>query len=177
MLAKNNPRSRPYRLPSWEPTLRKRGLLSADIRYREVATDLARQVSGALYGSWNRLDRPGVGIAPQGMGTAFALEVTTVSPQVLEQTAPFHETMTVSRIASGGTPRKIVENVSSRAAISADGQRIAFIRDNDSENSLIVANSDGSDQTIVATRQRPDNFYPRAIAWTPGYRRTGGWRG
>jgi eukaryotic-like serine/threonine-protein kinase len=68
---------------------------------------------------------------------------------------------------SGGAPHKIVENVSSRAAISPDGQRIAFIRDNGSENSLIVVNSDGSEQTIVATRQRPDNFYPRAITWTP----------
>lgn len=68
---------------------------------------------------------------------------------------------------SGGAPHKIVENVSSPAAISADGQRIAFIRENASENSLIVANSDGSEQTIIATRQRPDSFYPRALTWTP----------
>jgi len=73
---------------------------------------------------------------------------------------------------AGGAAHKVVENLASRGAISADGKRIAFIRESASasENSLIVANSDGSEERILATRQRPDNFYPGAITWSPDAR-------
>lgn len=37
---------------------------------------------------------------------SLTLKVTPVPPQMLEQTAPLHSTTTVSRMASGGTPRK-----------------------------------------------------------------------
>ena len=55
--------------------------------------------------------------------------------------------------ALGGVARKILENVSSRVALSADDQRIAFIRGGFSanENSLVVANSDGSGERLIAT--------------------------
>ncbi len=71
--------------------------------------------------------------------------------------------------ALGGVARKIVENVSSRAALSADDQRIAFIRGGPfaSENSLIVANGDGSGERVIARHKSPDNFYSGGIAWTP----------
>lgn len=71
--------------------------------------------------------------------------------------------------ASRGVVHRVIENISSRGAISADGKRIAFIRESASaaENSLIVANIDGSDERILATRPRPDNFNSRAITWTP----------
>jgi serine/threonine protein kinase len=71
--------------------------------------------------------------------------------------------------AVGGMAQKIVENIRSRAALSADDTRIAFIRGDpfDEENSLVVANSDGSGEKVIATRKRPDNFYFGGIAWTP----------
>ena len=70
--------------------------------------------------------------------------------------------------ASGGKPRKIIEYVSSRAALSPDGNRIGFIRGGpfDVENSLVLANSDGSAEQVVATRKGPDNF-AGGITWTP----------
>jgi serine/threonine protein kinase len=70
--------------------------------------------------------------------------------------------------ALGGMARKISENVSSRAALSPDGSRIAFIRGDpfDKENSLVVANSDGSGEQPLTTRQAPDNF-AGGIAWPP----------
>jgi serine/threonine protein kinase/Tol biopolymer transport system component len=69
----------------------------------------------------------------------------------------------------GGVARKIVEDVSSRAALSADDQRIAFIRGSPfaSENSLIVANSDGSGERVIATHKSPDSFHSGTVAWTP----------
>lgn len=72
--------------------------------------------------------------------------------------------------AAGGSARKIVENATSRAALSADDKRIAFIRGGffEPENSLLLANSDGSEERVIATRKRPDNFYFGGIAWTPG---------
>src|SRR5205085_629356 len=53
-------------------------------------------------------------------------------------------------------------------ALSADDQRIAFIRGGFSanENSLVVANSDGSGERLIATHKNPENFY-YGIAWTP----------
>jgi len=71
--------------------------------------------------------------------------------------------------ALGGLARKIVENVSSRAPLSWDDKRIAFIRGGffANENSLVVANSDGSGEQMVATRKSPENFYWGGIAWTP----------
>ena len=71
--------------------------------------------------------------------------------------------------ALGGVARKIVANVSSRAALSADDQLIAFIRGGPfaDENSLIVANRDGTGERVIATHKSPDNFYSGGVAWTP----------
>jgi len=81
-------------------------LLSPDLWHREVAPDLACEAVGERRVPRHRLHRTGLGMAPQGMGTALTLEVTPVPPQMLEQTAPFPPTITVSRMASGGTPRQ-----------------------------------------------------------------------
>ena len=71
--------------------------------------------------------------------------------------------------ASGGPARKVVENVSSRAAVSWDDKRIAFIRGGflANENSLVVANCDGTEEQVIDTRKSPGNFYPGGLAWTP----------
>ncbi len=81
-------------------------LLGPNLWHREVATNLASEAVGYLRVPRHRLNRTGLWIEPQGMGTSFTLEVTPLPPQMLEQTAPLHPTMTVSRMASGGTPRK-----------------------------------------------------------------------
>lgn len=70
--------------------------------------------------------------------------------------------------AFGGMARKIIENVSSRVALSPDGNSIAFIRGGpwEDENSLILANSEGGGERVVATRKGPDNF-AGTITWKP----------
>ncbi|MFZ0748181.1 MAG: DPP IV N-terminal domain-containing protein, partial [Pyrinomonadaceae bacterium] len=70
--------------------------------------------------------------------------------------------------AFGGQPEKIIENVSSRAALSPDGNRIAFIRGGpwEKENSLILTDIEGSEEQVIATRKGPDNF-AGGITWTP----------
>ena len=55
-------------------------LVGSDLWHREVATNLAREAVGDLRVPWYRLHRTGLGIAPQGMGTALTLEVTAVPP-------------------------------------------------------------------------------------------------
>ena len=62
--------------------------------------------------------------------------------------------------SSGGPQRKIVENVNSRAALSANGKQLAFVRGDPfaRKNSLVVTESDGSQERVLATREGPDNF-------------------
>jgi serine/threonine protein kinase len=71
--------------------------------------------------------------------------------------------------ALGGVARKIAENATSRAVLSSDDKRIAFVRSGlvANENSLVVANSDGSGEQVIATRRSPENFYRGGIAWAP----------
>jgi hypothetical protein len=97
-------------------------LLGPALWHSEVTTDLANKAVGDLRVPRHRLHRTGLGIAPQGMGTALTLEVTPVPPQMLEQTAPLHPPMTVSRIASGGTPRKPSSRRSARISAMASAR-------------------------------------------------------
>ncbi|HKP38693.1 MAG TPA: protein kinase [Pyrinomonadaceae bacterium] len=71
--------------------------------------------------------------------------------------------------AFGGMAQKVVENFSARVELSSDDKRMAFVRGGflEKENSLVVANSDGSGEQIVATHKAPLNFYPDGISWTP----------
>ncbi|HVQ38085.1 MAG TPA: protein kinase, partial [Pyrinomonadaceae bacterium] len=71
--------------------------------------------------------------------------------------------------AFGGLARKIVPNLTARVALSFDDKHIAFIRGGffEGENSLIVANSDGSGERVLATHKAPLNFYFDGVAWAP----------
>jgi hypothetical protein len=55
-------------------------LLGPDLWHGEVATNLAHEAVGDLRVPRHRLNRTGLGIAPQGMGTSLTLEVTAVPP-------------------------------------------------------------------------------------------------
>jgi len=56
--------------------------------------------------------------------------------------------------ALGGTPRKLADRVDSPVTFSSDGRQMAFARNDDvkSESYLIVADSSGAQETILATR-------------------------
>jgi serine/threonine protein kinase/Tol biopolymer transport system component len=72
--------------------------------------------------------------------------------------------------AFGGVPRKILSNVASVIALSPDGSRLAFIRNDNvatGEDQLIVANADGSNESKLAVR-KGDAFFPTSgLSWSP----------
>jgi serine/threonine protein kinase/Tol biopolymer transport system component len=70
--------------------------------------------------------------------------------------------------AAGGRPDKILDNVTGRISFAPDGSRFAFIRlDVDLwQQSLVVANSDGTRERSVLTRRRPNYFSRFGVAWS-----------
>ena len=69
----------------------------------------------------------------------------------------------------GGTPRKVLTGVNGPITFSPDGQRFAFVRNSDDQSgsSLMVANSDGSGERILASRKGDDFFYNQGPSWSP----------
>ena len=68
----------------------------------------------------------------------------------------------------GGTPQRIMGGVTSPVTFSPDGKQLAFIRPSTSESALIVANSDGTGERKLATRQLPEYFSQGGgPAWSP----------
>jgi Tol biopolymer transport system component/DNA-binding winged helix-turn-helix (wHTH) protein len=70
----------------------------------------------------------------------------------------------------GGVPTKIVDRPEGKFSISADDSQIAFIRevinrDGQREYSLLVANSDGSNERILMVRAHPDKL--DVPLWSP----------
>ncbi len=64
----------------------------------------------------------------------------------------------------GGTPKRIVDDIGSLVAWSADGRRMAFVRNLsksatlETTTALITANPDGNDERVLAVRRRPSYF-------------------
>lgn len=69
----------------------------------------------------------------------------------------------------GSTPRKLLVDLDSPVTFSPDGKRFAFIRryTNQGESALMIANSDGGGERIVAKRKQPNFFNEVAPAWSP----------
>lgn len=69
---------------------------------------------------------------------------------------------------SGGTTRKVADNVWSNFSISPDGKRLAFIRRDLTRNAylLILSNIDGSGEIELNMRNAPP-FYVNAFSWSP----------
>ena len=72
----------------------------------------------------------------------------------------------------GGTPTKVLDNVYSAIGFSPDGKQFAFMRRNQNNTELIVANTDGSGQPrTIATRKQPDSFSTSGPSWSPDGKR------
>jgi serine/threonine protein kinase len=75
--------------------------------------------------------------------------------------------------ALGGAPRMLVEQMESPASFSPDGSRFAWLRSDfptAGVSSLMIANADGSDERVLATRTLPELLAPlyfTAPSWSP----------
>jgi serine/threonine protein kinase/dipeptidyl aminopeptidase/acylaminoacyl peptidase len=69
----------------------------------------------------------------------------------------------------GGVSRKVLEDIDSPVAISPDGKRLAFVRRNRAqvEDQLIIANLNGSNERVLASRRGADFFWIGGPAWSP----------
>jgi eukaryotic-like serine/threonine-protein kinase len=65
----------------------------------------------------------------------------------------------------GGEPRRLSVGVNSPVTFSPDGSRMAFVRVNHGVYDLILANANGSDESVLATRTLPDVLWKPA--WSP----------
>ena len=88
----------------------------------------------------------------------------------------------------GGTPRKVVDDISCPIGFSPDGKQIAFVRSRlrggtrggqnggveQGESALLVANADGTEERKIATRdggKRFGNFFNGGVVWSPDGKR------
>lgn len=69
----------------------------------------------------------------------------------------------------GGTPRLIVDRISSRVGFSPDGRHMAFIRSQPESKatSIVIAQADGQNARSVLTRQENEFVSYAAPAWSP----------
>ena len=81
---------------------------------------------------------------------------------------------TLYRISTiGGAPKRILSRIDSPAVFSPDGKRLAFVRADfprDGMSALLVAPSDGSQESTVLTKTAPEYLVPiffNAPAWSP----------
>ncbi len=72
----------------------------------------------------------------------------------------------------GGTPTKVLDRVFSAIGFSKDGAQFAFVRRNQDDMELIVANTDGSGQPrTIAVRKQPNGFSTSGPSWSPDGKR------
>ncbi|HEX8116109.1 MAG TPA: winged helix-turn-helix domain-containing protein, partial [Pyrinomonadaceae bacterium] len=67
--------------------------------------------------------------------------------------------------ALGGVATKLLEDVHSPVTFSPDGGRMAFVRNNGGQSALMVADADGGNTRLLASRPAPDSF--KVPAWSP----------
>ncbi|HEV8370728.1 MAG TPA: protein kinase, partial [Pyrinomonadaceae bacterium] len=72
----------------------------------------------------------------------------------------------------GGAPTKVLDRVFSAIGFSKDGEQFAFVRKNQEDMALMVANSDGRGQPrTIAVRKQPNGFSTSGPSWSPDGKR------
>ena len=72
----------------------------------------------------------------------------------------------------GGTPTKVLDRVFSAVGFSRDGAQFAFVRRNQEDMALMVANVDGSGEPrTIATLKQPHGFSTAGPSWSPDGKR------
>ena len=105
-------------------------------------------------------ERPGIGYN----AITFSRDGQTI--YVTETDWASGATKLVRMPAIGGAPTDILTNINSVITQSPDGQRIAFLRRQSGTTSIIVAESDGKNEHVLATRSRPQNFTGSSLSWS-----------
>jgi len=70
----------------------------------------------------------------------------------------------------GGSPKKLIDDISSAIGFSPDGKQIAFVRTRSEESSMMIANADGTGEHEVAKRRGEESFGSGStggVAWSP----------
>jgi serine/threonine protein kinase/Tol biopolymer transport system component len=68
----------------------------------------------------------------------------------------------------GGSSRRVMGGVTSPVTFSPDGKQLAFVRFASAESHLMIANTDGTDEQMIATRKLPESFsLAGGAAWSP----------
>lgn len=71
----------------------------------------------------------------------------------------------------GGEPLKISDGVGARISFSPDGSRFAFVRQlSEGQTAIVLADKDGSNTKLLATKNAPEYFSAGEIAWSPNGR-------
>jgi serine/threonine protein kinase/Tol biopolymer transport system component len=104
------------------------------------------------------------------VGVTFSKDGNYVYYVVYEKNSPLGIVYQIP--ALGGSPRKVTQDVDTPITFSTDGKRFAWIRNfpQSGETALFVANSDGSNEQKIASRQRPKRFTagtPIGPSWAP----------
>ena len=75
---------------------------------------------------------------------------------------------TLSRVpVLGGPPRRILDDLEGRVSFSPDGNQFVFLREERTQSDmLVVADVDGSNQSVIASRTHPDEYH-RDPVWSP----------
>ncbi len=71
--------------------------------------------------------------------------------------------------ALGGAAKKLIDNVDSPIGLSPDGKQLTFVRVDQTQGvyKLIVANTDGTNERTLATRQNGERLSPDGAAFSP----------
>ena len=72
----------------------------------------------------------------------------------------------------GGTPAKVLDRVFSAVGFSRDGSQFAFVRRNQDDMALLVANTDSSGEPrTIAVLKQPNGFSTSGPSWSPDGKR------
>ena len=72
----------------------------------------------------------------------------------------------------GGTPAKVLDRVFGAIGFSRDGKQFAFVRRNQDDMALMVANTDGSGEPrSIAALKQPNGFSTSGPSWSPDGKR------
>jgi Tol biopolymer transport system component len=67
----------------------------------------------------------------------------------------------------GGVSRKLLVNILGPVTFSPDGKRLAFVRLDQGDTILMLANADGSGEQSLASRKAPNSFIRALPVWSP----------